>query len=100
MVSAAFRFLIFSALLSALNLGAKELAAYKAGDVAGEDIVASVPLDVIDPIATVARREVEAQKTPAIFLSLPDLQVTNEIAKNFSAAFAKTHFDFMAALAQ
>ncbi|HEU6447747.1 MAG TPA: hypothetical protein VFV23_04845 [Verrucomicrobiae bacterium] len=100
MVSAALRISSFCAALLALNLHAKELSAYKIGDFADDDIVASVPLDVIDPIATAARRETEAQKTPTIFLSLPDAQVTNGIAKSFSIAFAKTHSTFAAAFAQ
>src|ERR1041385_2260310 len=101
MVTFPLRFLIFlSAVFFALHLDAKELAAYKTGDIAEEDILASVSMDIIDPVATATQREIEAQKTPAIFLSLPDAMVTNAMTQEFSSAFGATHSNFMSALAK
>jgi 7TM-HD extracellular len=84
------------ALLSASLLHAKDLAAYRIGDTAEEDITTPVQLDVIDPDATAARKVEEAVKTPAIFRSYPNTaaQVENE----FLAAFAGAHANFVAAL--
>ena len=84
------------ALLSVSLLHAKDLAAYRVGDTAEEDIATTVPLDVIDSDATTARKAEEALKTPAIFRSHPDTaaQVENE----FLAAFAGAHANFVAAV--
>jgi len=71
---------------------AKDLAAYHIGDTADEDLTASVPLDVIDPDATDARKTEEALQTPAIFRSYPD--VTNEVETEFLAAFAGARAGF------
>jgi len=84
------------ALFSTFILHAKELAAYRIGDTAEEDVTTPVQLDVIDPDATAARKAEEALKTPAIFRSYPDTaaQVENE----FLAAFAGAHTSFVAAV--
>jgi hypothetical protein len=84
------------ALLSVSLLHGKDLAAYRVGDTAEEDVVTPVQLDVIDPDATAARKAEEALKTPAIFRSYPDTaaQVENE----FLAAFAEAHASFVAAV--
>src|SRR5271170_4266986 len=58
---------------------AKDLAAYRTGDNAEENISTPVALDVIDTDATAARRAAEALKTPAIFRNYPDM--TNTIIK-------------------
>lgn len=102
MVKRAFPFVLLAVAMAIATVpaGAKDLSAYKTGDVADEDIVASVPLDVIDPVATAARRQSEAQKTPTIFLSLPDTTITNAIVQQFTAAFATMRSNFMAGLAQ
>jgi len=84
------------ALLSVSLLHAKDLAAYRVGDTAEEDVATTVPLDVIDSDATAARKAEEALKTPAIFRSYSDTaaQVENE----FLAAFAAAHASFVAAI--
>jgi hypothetical protein len=84
------------ALLSASVLHAKDLAAYRIGDAAEEDVTTPVPLDVIDSDATAVRKVEEAVKTPVIFRSYPDAaaQVENE----FLAAFAEAHANFVAAV--
>jgi hypothetical protein len=84
------------ALLSVSLLHAKDLATYRVGDTAEEDITTPVQLDVIDSDATVARKVEEALKTPAIFRSYPDTaaQVENESL----AAFAEAHASFVAAV--
>ena len=84
------------ALISASLLHAKDLATYRVGDTAEEDVATTVPLDVIDPDATAARKAEEAVRTPAIFRSYPDTaaQVENE----FLAAFAGAHANFVIAV--
>jgi hypothetical protein len=72
---------------------AKDLTDYRIGDTAGEDITTPVALDVIDPDATAARKAAEALKTPAIFRSYPD--VTNQVEKEFLAAFADARANFL-----
>ena len=89
-----FRFACVLALLCISALHAKDLAAYRTGENAGADITTPVPLDVIDPDATAARKMEEALKTPAIFRSYPD--TTNEVENNFIAAFARARTSFLA----
>ena len=75
---------------------AKDLAAYRVGDTAEENISTPVALDVIDEDATVARRAAEALKTPAIFRNYPD--TTNAIAREFLSAFETERASFNADL--
>ena len=77
-------------------LGAKDLTAYRVGDVVNEDIVTPVALNVIDPVATAALKSSESLKTPAIFLSCPG--VTNVLAAQFQAAFENTRSNFISAI--
>lgn len=80
-----------------LPLGAKELADYHEGDVAGADVTTPVALDVIDPVATKVLKASEALKAPAVFRSFPD--ATNEMASEFLAGFAEARKNFTAAVA-
>jgi 7TM-HD extracellular protein len=75
---------------------AKDLAAYRTGDTAEENISTPVALDVIDADATAARRAAEALKTPAIFRNYPD--TTNMVVKEFLAAFETARASFNADL--
>jgi hypothetical protein len=84
------------ALLSVSVLHAKNLAAYRIGDAAEEDITTPVQLDVIDPDATAARKAEEAVKTPTIFRNYSD--AATQVENEFLAAFAGTHANFVAAL--
>jgi membrane-associated HD superfamily phosphohydrolase len=77
-------------------LCAKDSAAFRVGDVAEEDIVTPVALDVIDPAATAALKSAEAMRTPAIFRVCSD--VTNALAKNFLAEFAAARSNFTASV--
>jgi hypothetical protein len=86
-------------LLSAMGvsvLGAKDLTAYRMGDVVDEDIVTPVALNVIDPVATAALKSSESLKTPAIFLSCPG--VTNVLAAQFQVAFENARSNFISAI--
>jgi len=85
------------ALLPFFPLHAKELAAYRLGDTAEEDLAAPVALDVMNPDATAARRTADALKTPAIFRSYPNL-ATNVLVTDFQIAFAATRADFLVTL--
>lgn len=80
-----------------LPLAAKDLADYRAGDVAGSDLATPMALDVIDPAATAALKASEALKVPSVFRSFPD--VTNEMTRDFLAAFASARSNFTAAVA-
>jgi hypothetical protein len=84
-------------LLPLFPLHARDLAAYRLGDTAEEDLATPMALDVINPDATAARLTAEALKTPAIFRSYPDL-ATNAVATEFQMVFAATHSNFLAAL--
>jgi hypothetical protein len=77
-------------------LHAKDRAAYRVGDVAEENIVTPVALDMIDPAATAASKSAEAMRTPAIFRVCSD--VTNALAKEFLAEFAGARSNFIAAV--
>jgi hypothetical protein len=87
------------ALAGAVSLPAKNLADYRAGDIAETDIVTPVALEVVNPATTAARKAAEALKIPAIFCDFPRV-ATNAIAADFNLAFATTHTQFLAALAE
>ncbi len=99
MVKSTFGFCLVGVItwLPFIPLQAKDLAAYRLGETAEEDLTTPMALDVINPDATMARRAVETSKTPAIFRSYPDL-ATNVVATDFRSAFAATRSDFLAAL--
>ena len=69
---------------------APSLARYTAGEVATEDIVASTPLVVFDPVRTQALRTVEAQKIPPIFRWIADSsqQADRALRDNFETCRA------------
>ncbi len=77
-------------------LHAKDIAAYRIGDTADDDIVTPVTLDVIDANATAALKSSEALKTPAIFRSYPGM--ASAVENEFLAAFASAHSNFTAAV--
>lgn len=77
-----------------LNIQAKDLPAYRLGDVAGADVVTPVALDVVDTNATAALRLIKSQQYPSIFRSWPE--ATNIMARNFLAAFAQARTNFLA----
>lgn len=85
------------AALVAFSAHAQDLAAYKIGDKAREDIVASVPFDVVDAQATDALKASKARTIAAIYHQFAG--ETNLVAKNFLAAFAQAHSDFSGAVA-
>jgi hypothetical protein len=99
MVKSMFRFGLAGVLtlLPFLPLHARDLATYRLGDTAEEDLTTSLALDVINPDATATRRVAEALKIPAIFRSYPNL-ATNTVAAGFQLAFAATRSNFLAAL--
>jgi membrane-associated HD superfamily phosphohydrolase len=74
----------------------KDLATYRTGDTAEENISTPVALDVIDADATTARRTAEALKTPAIFRNYPD--TTNTVVREFLTAFETVRASFNADL--
>jgi 7TM-HD extracellular len=77
-------------------LHAKDLADYRVGDVADQDITTPVALDVIDPDATAARQTEEALKTPVIFRRRP--AAAGQVEKDFRATFAAARLNFLTAL--
>jgi len=76
-----------------LTLRARELAAYRIGDVADADITTPVALDVVDANATTALRLIKSQQFPSIFRSVPD--TTNALTRNFLAAFSQARTNFL-----
>ena len=97
MVKTAQRLFICLFALFCLPLFAKELPNYHIGDTASADITTPVALDVTDSAATAALKSSEALKTPAIFRNLSD--ATNVLTREFLAAFASAHSNFLAAVA-
>jgi len=75
-------------------LSAKDLAAYRAGDMADEDIVTPVPLDVVDTAATAALQSARADQFPAVFRRLTE--ATNVLTGEFLAAAAQARSNFLA----
>jgi len=86
-------------LLCTANLAAaKELSAYRVGDLIDEDIVAPAEFVVPDPAATIALKTSEALKTPPVYRSFP--AITNIVASQFEVAFDTAHVDFLACIQQ
>ena len=85
------------AALIGLSAQAQDLAAYKVGDKAQQDVVASVPFDVVDAESTAALKASKAQSIAAIYHQFAG--ETNVVAKNFLTAFGQAHTDFSSALA-
>jgi 7TM-HD extracellular len=86
------------ALLSLSSLSAKELAGYKIGDRAEEDITTPAPLVIIDAEATVALKEKEGERVPVIFRFYP--RALDEAMAAFHESFVKTRGDFLDAVEQ
>lgn len=80
-----------------LPLPARELAAYRIGDIAETDIATPVDLDVPDATATALLQAVKAREFPAVFRSYP--AATNILTDVFLAAFAEARSNFLAELA-
>jgi hypothetical protein len=83
-------------LLASLSLQARDLPAYRVGDVADADIITPVALDVVDTAATTALRSARAKQYPAIFRSLA---TTNDLSQAFLTAFARSRTNFLAEMA-
>jgi hypothetical protein len=67
---------------------AKDVAEYRVGDTVTEDIVTPVPLMIIDPAATAALKEKEAQRIPVAFRfnRKADIAAETELRETFAAA--------------
>jgi hypothetical protein len=83
-------------LFACLALQARDLAAYRVGDVAEADIVTPVALDVVDTAATATLRSAREQQFPAVFRSLPE--AANGMKRDFLAAFSQARTNFLADL--
>ena len=83
--------------LACVSLRAGAAPVYNVGDKAGEDIVATVPFDVVNAQATVALKNSKAQGIAAIYHQYNGQ--TNVMARNFLAAFAQAHQNFSWAIA-
>jgi len=81
---------------SCLSVSAKDLPAYRVGDVAAEDVVTPMALEVVDAAATTALQSAKARQYPAVFRSWTD--ATNVMAGDFLSAFARTRTNFLAEL--
>ena len=84
------------AVFDAEDLSAKDVAAYRVGDIVGEDIVTPLALNVPDPAATATLKSSEALKIPAIFRNWPG--VTNTLAARFETVFNSTRSNFTNAI--
>ena len=92
MVIAVRRFAWICALLAGVSAPAKDLAAYKIGDTAQDDIVATAPFEAPDEEGTAALKLSKGENTPPIYREYAD--ATNTIARQFLAAFDKAHANF------
>jgi hypothetical protein len=84
------------AALVCLTGSAKDLAAYKIGDVAQQDVKATEAFDVVEAVATDSLKSSKAMDVPAIYRN--DTEETNIIAKKFQKTFAAAHTNFCAAI--
>ena len=84
------------ATLLCLSGMARDVSTYKIGDVAQEDIKATVPFDVVDAVATDSLKSSRAMDVPAIYRN--DTEMTNSIVKKYLKAFATAHSNFCAAV--
>jgi hypothetical protein len=80
------------AALFCISIHAKDISAYKVGDIAQADITASVPFDVVNPQATAALKANKAKYVPVIFRV--DYPMTNDITRDFLANFDQAHSEF------
>jgi hypothetical protein len=85
------------AVLVCISVHAEDFSAYKIGDIAQEDIKATVPFDVVNAVATDALKSSRAMAVPAIYRN--DTQLTNIIIKKFFTAFATARSNFYRAVA-
>jgi hypothetical protein len=72
---------------------AKDLSAYRVGEVADTDIITPVPLDVVDVAATAELKSAKAREYPAIFRGFAG--ATNLMVQDFLAAFEQGHARFL-----
>ncbi len=87
----------YSFALVCVSLQASEIPDYKIGDKAAQDIVATVPFDLVDSQATAALKTSQAQGIAAIYHQFNGQ--TNLMARNFLAAFDQAHQSFSNAVA-
>ena len=85
------------ALVATVSVAAKDLAAYRLGDVAEADLTTFVPLDVPDAVATAAQQAGAMEKIPSVFREFPQA-ATNQLAVEFSTVMSVVHGKFKAAL--
>jgi hypothetical protein len=93
-----FLVLITVALLSNSSLLAKELAGYKIGDRAEEDITTPAALVVIDAEATAVLKEKEGERVPVIFRFYP--WALDQATAAFHESFVATRGSFLDAVEQ
>ena len=95
MVKAGSRFIpiLAVALLPLFHLQAEAPADYQLGDTAGEDIIATTKLSVVDPEGTQALKDKEAMHVPAIVRYYTN--AADDLEARFRQAFAKTREDFL-----
>lgn len=95
MVNAATRLTMLALSFSLLAGGAKDVADYRVGDTVAEEVVTPVPLMVVDPTATAALKEKEAQRIPVIFRfnHKSEAAVESELRETFTSA--RSNFVFL-----
>ncbi|HTR40475.1 MAG TPA: hypothetical protein VMH87_02505 [Pseudomonadales bacterium] len=84
------------AVLACFSVHAKDVSAYKIGDVAQEDIKATVSFDVVNAVATDSLKSSRALAVPAIYRN--DTEMTNTMIKKFFTAFDVAHANFCKAV--
>lgn len=95
MVNASTRLTIFALGFSLLSGAAKEIADYRVGDTVTEEIVAPVPLMVVDALATAALKEKEAQRIPVIFRFNRTAEAAIETDLRETFTLARSNFVFL-----
>jgi len=85
----------FAALLaftSIFSAAAKDLAEYRLGDPVTEDIITPVPLMVVDPEATAALKQKEAQRIPVVFRHDKSAAAFVEVELRETFSLARSNF--------
>jgi hypothetical protein len=95
MVNTSARLTALALSFSLFSATAKDVAEYRVGDTVAEDIVTPVPLMVVDPDATAALKEKEAQRIPVIFRFNRAADVAAEAELRSTFVTARSNFVFL-----
>lgn len=83
---------VIASLAFILAASAKELADYRLGDIVSEEVVAPMPLMVVDPGATTALKEKESLRIPVVFRLEKTVAALVELEMRETFSLARSNF--------